>query len=248
MKTVRPSLIVLSALLLGSAAHASERRFAYTYSALTAPKGEVELENWVTLQSRPGVKRTWTFRHELEIGLTDHTQVGLYLAEWSHDGRTDRNAYKSSAIEVIHNLTNPVTDLVGSAIYGEVTFGERHLAMEGKLLLEKRIGAWMIGWNGKVEAEWEGSEFGKYHESNGQIAQTFGMAYELTKSLGAGFEVLHELALKKWHAPANQEVYIGPNLSLRKGRFYATSAVLFQTTDRKEQASMQVRLITGLSF
>ena len=250
MKALHSSLIALSTLLVASLAHshASERRFAYTYSTLTSPKGEVELENWVTLQSRPGVKKLWKFRHELEIGLTDKTQLGLHFADWSHDGRSGRSAYQSSAVEIIHNLSNPVTDLLGSAVYGEVAVGERHLTLEGKLLLEKRMGPWSIGWNGKVEAEWEGDAFGKYDESSGEIAQTLGVAYELNKYLSAGLEAVHELAMEKWHAPANPELYIGPNLSIRKGRFYATSAVLFQTTDRTEQARMQVRLITGISF
>jgi hypothetical protein len=61
--------------------------------------------------------------HELEFGVTDHFQIGLYLADWGYREDPDANehgfAYQSSAVELIYNLTNPTTDLLGLALYSE---------------------------------------------------------------------------------------------------------------------------------
>ncbi len=75
--------IVTGALLLGTA-HAGERRFTYVYEATTAPRNEVEVENWVTweTQKEEGQRgNTFAFRHELEYGVTDHFQLAIYAAD-----------------------------------------------------------------------------------------------------------------------------------------------------------------------
>jgi len=229
-------------------ASASQRRFAYTYSTLTSPVGEVELENWVTWKHRPNKVNNFEFRHELEIGLTDKTQLGLYLANWDHDSRANKSAFAESAIEIIHNLSNPVSDPIGSAIYGEIAVGERSFGIETKLLLEKRLGRWTVAWNGKIEAEWEGDRFADLQEASGELAQSVGVAYDLTKSLSLGAELTHKLPMEKWKGPANSEVYAGPNVTYRKGRFFASVTTLFQTTNKQSAASIQSRAIVGVSF
>ena len=231
-----------------SSASASERRFAYTYPSLTAPAGEIEYENWVTWKSRAGAIRNFDVRHEIEIGLTSKTQLGLYFANWAHDARSHESSYQNSAVEVIHNLTNPVTDFLGSAIYGEFSVGERHATLEGKLLLEKRIGQWVVGWNGILESEWEGDRFGDLQESAGELSQTAGVSYDLTKNISLGAEIVHKMPLGKWHGVANAEVYAGPNVTVRKGRFYSTLTALFQATDKTSQAAIQIRSIVGVDF
>lgn len=235
-------------LLLPQSASASERRFGYTYPTQTSAKGEVELENWVTWKSRPGEIRTFEFRHELEIGLTQNTQLGLYPGNWMRDQRSRKSFFGGAAVELIHNLSNPVTDWVGSAVYGEFSMGERSAALEGKLLLEKRIGNWVIGWNGILESEWEGDRFGDFQESSGEIAQTFGISYDLSKQWSVGAEFVHQLSLQKWSAPANPELYVGPNVTFRKGRFFSTMTALFQVTDRRDEPSVQTRVIVGVDF
>ena len=249
---MKPSLIFTLALLALAASprtgSASERLFAYTYQTLTAPVGEIELENSVTWKSRPGIIRTFEFRHELEFGLTDKTQLGLYLANWQYDARSRGSKYTSSTIELIHNLSNPVTDILGSAIYGEIGMGDRSANLEGKLLLEKRIGRWTFAWNGALEAVWDGKEFGDLLMASGELSQSAGLSYEITKSFSLGAEVLHELPLGKWHGPANAEVYVGPNVTIHKGRFFATLSTLFQTTDKRTEQSVQGRAIVGIRF
>ena len=234
--------------LAAPSASASGRRFGYTYPTLTAPVGEIELENWITSKARPGVLRTFDFRHELEFGLTKRTQLGVYLANWEHDARAHESRYANTAIEVIHNLTHPVTDPLGSALYAELAMGDRHTALEGKLLLEKRMGKWVVGWNGILESEWSGERFGDLQEATGELGQTVGLAYDLTDHLSLGAELVHKLPLGTWRTPADAEVYAGPCLTFRKGRFFVGATALFQTTDKPEQATVQLRTIVGVEF
>ncbi len=241
------ALLLISALMSPSA-QASERRFGYTYPTLTSPAGEVELENWLTWKSRPGAIRSLEVRHELEIGLTDKTQIGFSAVNWKYDARARGSSYQNTSVELIHNLSNPATDFLGSAVYGEISAGERSAAFEGKLLLEKRIGRWVIGWNGVFESEWEGDKFADFQESSGELGQTFGIAYDLTKSLSCGVEAVHKTSLEKWHAPRSSQLYCGPNVTFRRGHFFTGLTALFQTTNRTGDPSLQSRLMVGVEF
>src|SRR5713101_157069 len=141
-----------------------ESRFTYVYEATTEEPGEVESENWITWGTSARDERGFNsleFRHEIEFGVTDHFQIGLYLADWGY--REDPSAnehgfrYQSSALEVIYNLTNPTTDLLGLALYGEVRGGPEEVELESKVILQKTIGHLVVAYNGTLEAKWEGS-------------------------------------------------------------------------------------------
>ena len=234
--------------LITPAACASNRAFAYTYLSLTAPVGEIELENKATWKSRPGQIREFAFQHELEIGISEKTQLALYIANWEHDARARGNTYQSSGVEIIHNFTHPGKDLLGSALYGEVQIGDGALSLEGKLIVDKKFGPWVIAWNGEVSAEWEGRRVGDFREPSGELAQSMGISYEISKTFAVGAEVLNEVPLGAWHGPANAEWYAGPNITMRKKHYYATLTTLFQTTDRKSAPSIQMRTIVGVEF
>jgi hypothetical protein len=116
---------------------ADARRFTYIYEATTEEPGEVEMENWITWGTSPRDERRFNavdFRHEIEFGVIDHLQMGLYLADWGYRDDPAANEhgfrYQSSALELIYNLTNPATDLLGLALYGEVRGGPKELELE----------------------------------------------------------------------------------------------------------------------
>src|SRR4030095_13916220 len=70
-------------------ADAGQRRFVYNYETLTAPKGSIEFENWVTWKHSDlrGVddEEVYQFRHEIEFGVTDHLQLAIYVADWQYN-------------------------------------------------------------------------------------------------------------------------------------------------------------------
>ena len=225
-----------------------ERRFAYTHPSLTEPVGELELETWGTWKNRSGTLRTFAFSHEFEIGLTRHTQLGLSIANWSVDARSGKSRFEDASIEVIHNLTSPITDTFGSAVSAEVAMGERSTTLEAKLILEKRFGKWVLGWNGALEAAWEGERFGDLQASTGELTQSIGLGYDICPCLTIGLEALHTLPLDRWHGPSNAELYAGPSVTFRQKHFRVTLGALFQTTNRTEEPSAQLRTIVGIEF
>ena len=124
------------------------------------------------------------FRNEIEFGVTEHFQIGLYLADWGY--REDPTAhehgfsYQTSALELIYNLSNPTTDLLGSALYGEVRGGPEELELESKIILQKNLGRFVVAYNGTLEAKWEGD---RLEERGGEFSQSLGVSYEVSPAL-----------------------------------------------------------------
>lgn len=237
--------------LCGAPAPAGERRFTYSYEATTHPVGSVEYEQWVTWKTHkhddPGFDRI-EFRHELEFGITENLQLGLYLSDWRiQNGRSvdDGVEWRNAAVEFIYNLTDPVTEPIGSALYGEFKFGDELLELEAKIILQKNFGKWVFAWNGTIEAEWEGEHF---DEDNGVFEQTLGASYQFSPSLLVGFEALHEIEYEDWSQWGDHAVYLGPNMSYRAQDWWITVTPLFQVTDVDSESDFQLRLIFGFDF
>jgi hypothetical protein len=244
-------LLLVGSILVGKA-EAGARRFTYVYEATTAAPGPVEMENWFTWGTNPSEERRFNaldLRHELEFGVTEHLQLGIYLADWGY--REDPGAhehgfsYQSSAIEAIYNLTNPTTDLAGSAFYGEVRVGPEELELETKLILQKNVGRFVLAYNSTLEAVWEGN---RLQEKGGEFSESCGVSYEVSPTLLLGAELLHEIDLPDWSEPGDSVVYAGPNLSYRRKNWWATVTPLVQLTDIGSEVDFQTRLIFGFSF
>jgi hypothetical protein len=249
--TVRAA-IAAGLFLLPLESQAGQRHYAYSYETLTAVKGSIEVEQWATWRHRdiPGGDDLdrYEFRHEIEFGLTDRLQLGLYLADWQYDEDDDEGhefRYQASGAEVIYNLTNPNIDFLGSALYAELLIGERLIEAEAKLLVEKRFGKLGFVYNAVLEAEWEGDN---YDEKTGEFVQTFGVSYDISKRFSVGVEALHAIEMPGWEETEPAEFYIGPNVAYRQGRFFATLAWLWQTTHLEGEPDFRPRLICGFEF
>jgi len=257
---LNPVLIFSLALLAGggmSRMEAGERRFTYVYEATTAAQGEIEIENWVTWKTQReegGRGNEFNFRHEIEFGLTDRLQLGVYVVDWKvldkvaggEDGA--QAIYQDSAVELIYNISNPVTDIVGSAVYGEVKLGDQKLELEGKLILQKNFGPFVLAYNATIEAEWEGARFGYFNERTGTFEQTLGASYQISPNFLLGGEFLHEIGFADWAEAGDSIVYVGPNASFRYDRFYVTSTALVQATAISGEPDFQLRTIFGFHF
>lgn len=239
-------------LFVVNSAEAGARRFTYVYEATTASPGSVESENWVTWGTSPREERDFNFldfRHEIEIGVTDHFQVGLYLADWGYREDPAANEhgfrYQSSAIELIYNFSNPTTDLLGFALYEEVRGGPEEFELESKVILQKNLGRFVFGYNATLEATWEGKHL---EERGGELSQSLGVSYEISPTILVGAELLHEIDLPDWSDASDSIVYGGPNLSYRRGNWWVTVTPLVQLTDIASEVDVQTRLIFGFSF
>lgn len=244
---------LLSPLLLAPVkAEAGARRFTYVYEATTAAPGSFEFETWATWKTSPREQRRFNavdFRHEIEFGITDRLQAAVYVADWGYREDPAANehgfGYQNSAIELIYNLTNPTTDLLGLALYGEVKGGPEELELESKVILQKNLGRFVVAYNGTLEAKWEGD---RLEERGGELSQSLGVSYEVSPSFLLGAELLHEIDLPDWSETGDSIVYGGPNLSYRRGNWWATVTPLVQLTKLASEVDVQTRLIFGFSF
>jgi hypothetical protein len=229
------------------------RHFTFLYEATTSAPGSIELENWVTFRTgnQDGERFSeFDFRHEFEFGITNQFQLSVYVADWRYQtGFADQAsgfAYSGSAVEAIYNLTNPVIDPVGISIYEEVKVGDWFVESESKLIAQKNFGPLIIAYNATLEATWEGSSL---QEEEGEFQQALGASYELSPNFSAGIEMLHEFIFPEWRAKEHtQNFFIGPNLSVRSGRWFATITALAQATQTADEPDCQVRTIFGFGF
>lgn len=233
--------------------YATERHFTFTYEVTTADKGELELENWVTWQfhrGRDGAPHTneFDFRHEFEYGITDRLQASLYFADWhinDHPGGDDRVHYDDAALEVIYRLSNPVTDLLGTAVYGEIRGGPELVELEGKILLQKNFGKWITAYNAVLEGSWAGEHL---EERKGEFSQTAAVSYEINPRFMVGAEALHEIDIPNWDKAEKSVLWAGPNASVRFGHWYVTLTALTRLSENRDEPHVQTRLITGFEF
>jgi hypothetical protein len=225
-----------------------ERVFTSVYEAQTSPEGTLEYEQWVTWKTHKQADTEYQgfdFRHEVEYSVSDNWMVALYLSDWqvertAEDGTSTQ--WNNVAAETIYMFLNPSVDPVGLAGYLEVKGGDNLFTLEGKLLVQKNIGRWMAAWNGVLEAEWEGDE------QNGVLEQTAGVSYEVMPSLRVGAELKHEVEYADWSEQEEPEFYLGPNVSYRTGRWFATITPSIQLTNNEENPDYVTRLIVGVTL
>jgi hypothetical protein len=245
------TLLILSLWMLPvTAAVAGARHFTFLYEAPTSAPGSIESENWITWErvTNPEQSHQIGFRHEIELGVTDHFQASIYFVDWFYE--RDRNQssfnYSDSAIELIYNLTNPVIDPVGLSIYQEYKAGHRLFEWESKIIAQKNFGPLILAYNGTLEAVWEGEGL---REKEGELQQALGASYELSPRISVGLEFLHEFVFPDWRDEEKiRNVFVGPNVAFRRGNWFVTVTALAQATNTPDEADFKVRTIFGFGF
>ncbi len=237
MRALFLSILYLSIL---PACFAGVRHFGFIYEAPTSAPGSFELENTITSKDGDEV----AFRHEIEIGLTDHFQASVYFADWSWT--ESRTHYDDAAVELIYNFTNPVIDPVGLSIYQEIRGGENFIEWESKVIAQKNIGRFIFAYNVTLEAVWEGERLA---EREGEFSNAIGASYEFSPRFSAGVELLHECVFPEWRdAEKIRNVFVGPNICYRHANWFVTVSALAQATSTPDEAEVQVRAIFGIGL
>ena len=249
MKKLRLACILILA-FSPSISFSGVRHFTFLYEAPTSARGSLELENWVTWQriTDPDRSDEVDFRHELEYGVTDKFQVSVYLADWFYESNPGGAGftYSDSAIELIYNLTNPVDDPIGLSIYGEVKAGDRLVELESKLIAQKNLGPLILAYNATLEALWEDNDLA---QREGEFSQAFGASYEISPPISVGIELLHEFVFPKWRDEEKiRNLFVGPNVSYRRGNWFVTVTALAQATATEDEPDLQVRTIFGIGL
>jgi hypothetical protein len=240
MKKLTLSTLFLA--LPAMCAFAGVRHFTFLYEAPTSPPGSIELENTFTWKHGSGWNDVF-IREELEIGITDRFQLGIYPLDWSH--HTDEGfQYNGGAVELIYNLSNPVVDPVGISLYQELSVARQHFESESKLIAQKNFGRWILDYNATLEAGWEEQGLKK---QNGELQQALGASYEISSRLSVGVEFLHEFIFPDWRDEITN-VFAGPNVSYRRQQWFVTASALAQATNTSDEPDLQLRTIFGIGF
>jgi hypothetical protein len=155
---------LISLMLLGIiTTQAQDRLFTYTYQSTVLNNGQRELESWHTLRTgREDYYARYDNRTEYEIGLGNNLQTAFYLNLTSKTKTVSDNSAKSMTTENEIGFSNewklklldPVANPVGLALYGEFGIASNEYELEGKIIVDKKIGNLTIAANGVYEQEY----------------------------------------------------------------------------------------------
>jgi hypothetical protein len=258
-----------SALFTGEA-HATPRPLPFTYQAETLPRGSMEVEQFVDLVPVRVINNNlggpqWylatEFQTEFEIGVTDRLELGLYVA---FVPRPSADIYGSVPVmefgngvrqRVRYHLADPETWPVDMSLYGEVSETDTEIELEGKVILQRRVGPVRFITNLWVEHEFYLSGVREW-----VLDPTVGVTAELSPRYHIGAE--------SWMRAEDQvagtgprgwvvkpHVYVGPAFLMNFNKLWWSTGLYWQVTDVDQTLQpgnpyghYWARTIVGLSF
>lgn len=240
-------ILAFSLLLLSLSIHAQDRLFTYTYQSNVLNRGQKELEVWSTFASgRTDFYKAFKHRLEFEVGLGGNLQTSFYLNYGYSKAVETVNGVQSLSNDNSYGfsnewklkLTDPVIDLLGSALYFEYSLGTDETELEGKLILDKQIGRSLHALNvvGEYEIETEfepvGNQIDVVSEGEYKLEFNYGYSYKLNKNLALGLELMNQNTI----SDGNWEYSVlsaGPTLSYNFQGFWVNLTCLPQLTNLK---------------
>jgi hypothetical protein len=202
-------------LLPASAARADRRAYGITYEAVTAPRGELDVETWTTIAPQGEVdggpsSRGMREMIELEYGITDRWDVALYnMLDMITSGDTD-SGYAGFKLETRYRPSDrgewPI-DPVFYLEFQQLFRGDARQKYEAKLILAKDIGNLNIAANLALEEErtteptW-----------NTEVEYAFGTSYALSPAWVIGAELFGK-AEKDEMGGIENRAWAGPAIS-----------------------------------
>jgi len=232
----------------------NERKFGYTYETSVLPIGAREIELWNTFRNDRGYfYRRMDQRIEYEFGVGSNLMSALYLnyswrLEDANGSAPGGSAVASSSLSISnewkYKILDRVADPVGLGLYGEVTLGLDEFEFEGKLLVDKQIGKWLLAFNAVAENEWETEFTAGETETSSEVVAEFdlGIAYAPHPQWSLGLEVRNhnEIVKGDWEHSA---LFAGPVVSYSAESWWATLTVLPQITSIRGATSGNLVLV-----
>lgn len=161
------SLVAVAALAgaFSQPAVAGESPFGWIYTADVQPQGTRQFQQWIDVQ-RTQTQGSYTntlLRSEIEFGITPKYQTSIYLNsriinanrngmdgtssgpntdipdDFDPTSRYKLNRVESVSWENLYQISNPLVDPIGMALYFEPKWGPRNKELEFKLILQKNF-------------------------------------------------------------------------------------------------------------
>jgi hypothetical protein len=271
MRRSTDARVLALAVLAGGAARANPRPLPFTYQAETLPQGAVEVEQFVDLVPVRVLSATsatgapiWflasQFQTEFEVGLTDRLELGLYVSVVPRAGEDFMDVPvlpfgNGLRQRLRYHVANPETWPVDVSLYGEVSENEREIELEGKIILQRRVGPVRF-----ITNLWAEHEFYLDGHHEWVLNPTLGVTGELSPRYSIGAESWMR-AEYPTDAPATRafnlgpHVYAGPAFLASFGRLWWSTGAYVRLTelDRATQLGdaygrFWFRTIIGLSL
>ncbi len=258
--------MVAATVLAVGGLEAHERMWTFVYDTDPVPRGLVEVEPWVTYETgrSSGDYYAWKTRLEVEYAPTPLLTVAFYLNTVKTFQATSQEVVETGGFEGIslaffQRITHPRENLVGTGLYGEITFGGNKTALEEKLIFSRWIGkhvnmAVNVILEQEWEREWEVSAGGLQRElaKEAVMQVTGGVSYtQHVWGVGVEWLVHHEWPGRLFPGPDPEHVafFAGPAVHYSAPHLWATVSVLPQLTDvLDEHSRVMVRTILGITF
>ena len=228
-------------------ASANPRALPFTYTTDTLPKGGVEIEQYVDLALLRAVSSTSTgvewylpsaFQTEIEIGLADRLELGLYMTFVPDPGEQ----FASKALfpgtgnglkqRLRYILADPGAWPLDVGLYGELVENEREIEVEGKLLLQRRFDRLRVAANVSGEYEF-------YFAGQREIVlnPSLGVTYEVTPSFHLGIDSWLRGEYPRNPPPSTRtfglgpQAYVGPAVMFNFGKLWWAVAGYVRVTE-----------------
>ena len=247
LRTLATGLSVVGLTLsLTSIASANPRPLPFTYQHEQLGKGEVELEQFVDYTPTralavPSGDLAWygltSFTTEVEVGLTDRLELGLYLtlapAAPQDFTSTPRPMNGNGLKQRLRYQLAPTGEWpVDVSVYGEIAENEREIELEAKVIVQRRIGIARVIANLSAERE-----FYLNGEREIVLNPSAGLTFEPSATIQPGLEYwLHaEFEEEEVEHPVpfglKPHSYLGPTLLLQFGRVWWTNGFYFRVSN-----------------
>jgi hypothetical protein len=189
-------LVVVALVTLGGTAHANPKALPFSYGTGTQAEGDLEIEQYVDViamrlarelpdgNAESTVVPRYQLQTELEYGLTDSIEVGVYFV-FRQAASVDTPFLRFHGLKqrVRWRFTKPGSPLQMAA-YGEIAELNDEIELEEKLLIDYRIGRIKAVLNLWIEQEWYFvGDYTKFIYN-----PTIGATYEVSPSLQVGAE------------------------------------------------------------
>jgi hypothetical protein len=232
----RKGISIVASMMMVTAIFAQDRLFTYTYQSAVLNKGQHELEIYNTYRTgKIDYFARLDNRTEVEIGLGKNFQTSFYLNITSIteplNSVLNTEHEISFSNEWKYKLSDPVADPLGLALYGEYEIGTTEYDIEGKVIVDKKLGLFDLAANAGYELEITPA-INNVWEKEGKADFNVSLAYELNSHFHLTFEnsfqnVFVEGDLK------HSALYSGLGFSYSQEKFWVNFTIMSQVTSIK---------------
>jgi hypothetical protein len=243
---------------LPSLARAADRHFIYTEESTVQAAGDKDLESYTTYRfGRDAFYSAMDQSLEFEVGLGGDAQFASYLnftQELAADAPGGEPGLEGPVLDGVSTelklkLADNVADPLGVGLYFEPEFEPDELDLETKLILDKKMGSWLVAFNLTAEPGFHYTDSG----TSLLLRPSLGVGYFLTGRWFIGLEAMNENFYDD--APMRSVLSAGPELEYAGDSWWVAVTFLPQlasigspTLDFTDSQRDQVRVATSFSL